>query len=95
MFPRSRYRDRLEDERLSAWIENVSRGSRVNADVSPLRIGCVCKLFKVMRSDLATLTNGRSGDLEKERSRVVPLPPDCVPHLRQGLASQADGGDAE
>lgn len=39
MFPRSKYQHLLEDEGFSAWIENVSRGSKVNAEVSLRRSG--------------------------------------------------------
>jgi integrase len=77
MFPRSKYRHLLEDERFSAWIENVSRGSKVNAEVSLRRIGHLCKLFQTTQRDLAKMSKGEAGDflfrmvsrLEKEGNR--------------------------
>ncbi|MGD0638681.1 MAG: site-specific integrase [Nitrososphaerales archaeon] len=77
MFPRSKYRHLLEDEGFSAWIENVSRGSKVNAEVSLRRIGHICKLFQITQRDLARMSKGEGGDflfrmvsrLEKEGNR--------------------------
>ena len=77
MFPRSKYRHLLEDEGFSAWIENVSRGSKVNAEVSLRRIGHICKLFQTTQRDMARMSKGEAGDflfrmvsrLEKEGNR--------------------------
>src|SRR5271163_5149860 len=77
MFPRSKYRRLLEDEGFSAWIENVSRGSKVNAEVSLRRIGHICNLFQITQRDLANMSKGEAGDflfrmvsrLEKEGKR--------------------------
>jgi hypothetical protein len=42
LFPRSRYRDLMEDERFCSWIENIARGSKVNAEVTLRRMGRLC-----------------------------------------------------
>jgi integrase len=77
MFPRSVYRDLLEDEGFAAWIENVCRGSRVGAEVALRRMGRICGLFQVTQRDLAKMSKGEAGDflfrvvsrLEKEGNR--------------------------
>src|SRR5215472_6917282 len=62
MFPRSKYRLLLDDEGFSAWIQNVSRGSKVNAEVSLRRIGRICQLFQLTQRDLAKMNRGEAGD---------------------------------
>ncbi|QQG48747.1 MAG: site-specific integrase [archaeon] len=77
LFPRSVYRDLLEDEGFAVWIENVSRGSRVGAEVALRRMGRICGLFQTTQRDLAKMSRGEAGDflfrlvsrLEKEGNR--------------------------
>jgi hypothetical protein len=77
MFPRSRYRHLMEDEAFSGWIENIARGSKINAEVTLRRIGCVCRFFQISQRDIARMSKGQAGDflfkvvsrLEKEGNR--------------------------
>jgi len=77
LFPRSVYRDLLEDDGFAAWIENVSRGSKVGAEVALRRMGRICLLFQTTQRDLAKMSRGEAGDflfrvvsrLEKEGNR--------------------------
>ena len=52
LFPRSAYKDLLEDDGFAAWIENVSRGSKVGAEVALRRMGRICLLFQTTQRDL-------------------------------------------
>jgi len=77
LFPRSRYKDLLEDERFSAWIENIARGSKINGEVTLRRVGRACSLLETSPQDLARMQKGEAGDfllrvvsrLEKDRNR--------------------------
>ena len=77
LFPRSRYKDLLEDERFSAWIENIARGSKINGEVTLRRVGRACSLLQTSPQDLARMQKGEAGDfllrvvsrLEKDRNR--------------------------
>ena len=62
LFRRSRYRHLMdEDENFSSWIENIARGSKVNAEVTLRRAGRVCALFQVTQKDLARMSKGEAG----------------------------------
>ena len=62
LFRRSRYRHLMdEDDNFSSWIENIARGSKVNAEVTLRRTGRVCALFQVTQRDLARMSKGEAG----------------------------------
>ena len=63
LFPRSRYKELLEDERLCSWIENIARGSKVNGEVTLRRMGHICALLQITPQDLARMSKGEAGDL--------------------------------
>ena len=71
MLPRSRYRDLLDDDVFSAWIETVSRGSKVNAGVYLRRIVRICKLFEITQRDLVKMSRGEARGLSLPR-RLAP-----------------------
>lgn len=56
LFPRSKYRNLLDDEKFSPWIENVARGSKVNAEVTPRGVGRICKFVPDHAGDIATMS---------------------------------------
>lgn len=49
-----------EDDNFSSWIENIARGSKVNAEVTLRRAGRVCALFQVTQRDLARMSKGEA-----------------------------------
>jgi integrase len=61
LFPNSKYRHLLEDEAFASWIENIARGSKVNAEVTLRRIGRICMLLQVTQKDLAVMSKGEAG----------------------------------
>lgn len=63
LFPRSRYRQLLQDENFSSWVENVARGSKVTAEVYLRRVGRICSLLGTTQCDLAGLSKKEAGDL--------------------------------
>jgi integrase len=63
LFPRSVYRRLMEDESFSSWIENIARGSKVNAEVTLRRMGRICMLLQTTPPDLARMSKGEAGDV--------------------------------
>ena len=62
LFGRSSYRHLMdEDENFSSWIENIARGSKINAEVTLRRMGRLCLMFGVNHGDLARMPRGEAG----------------------------------
>ena len=60
--PEEQDRHLMEDESFSSWIENIARGSKVNAEVTLRRIGRICVLLQTTQLDLAKMSKGEAGD---------------------------------
>src|ERR1700758_2079533 len=62
LFRRSRYRALMEgDANFSSWIENIARGSKINAETTLRRMGRVCSLLRVTPKGLAGMSRGEAG----------------------------------
>ncbi|MDG7006673.1 MAG: site-specific integrase [Nitrososphaerota archaeon] len=62
LFLLSAYRHLMdEDETFSSWVENIARGSKINAETSLRRIGRACLLFGITPRSLAKMERGEAG----------------------------------
>jgi len=50
-----------EDENFSSWIENIARGSKINAEATLRQMGRLCLLFQVTQMDVGRMSRGEAG----------------------------------